>query len=497
MRIERDVDGGSFRGVASGRERARVGWGEAGAGPDRSAAFPAGLRERLQSQILAIEHRGRGGGEDDPQARRWLDRARHVRRQESDEAGMPPERVRAHSLQEKDPEHPPAPGRADREDVRPSLQACLRTGWREIDTTLGGWPLGTIHELFGIEWDGPVRGVGGPSPSSSPPRWSPWIPPMGVTIRLASAALRGIGGGVRSGSDPGLPRRGVLWVGRAIRPDPGALGLLGDARDSDDGKCPDTDLLTRSFFLDAAGDPLEHPEAARPSARARAQAGTAAVRMPIRTWAIEQAIRHEAFAVVVADARGMTLAESRRLQVAASGRNLPMLILLLREPCEATLRSVAGFRWRVEPCSGEHVGDPADRGQPATAWRLRLMRGRASLPPEVRRMIESDAGLGVRIEVRPEDQHPASDWFRSGSSTERSGNCWGFESPCVSHRPELRPELRPEWSLADRVDREPMASSPSRARRDPFDTIPSAPSAPSAPLAPLAPLAWSTRSCTG
>jgi len=231
---------------------------------------------------------------------------------------------------------------------------------------------------------------------------------VGVAIRLASAALRGIGGGFRAGSDPGLPDRGVLWVGRAIRPDPGALRRGGDPRDAE---CPEPDLLTRSFFLDATEDPV-----ARSSACSSRRVGAASVRMPIRTWAIEQAIRHEAFAAIVADARGMTVAESRRLQVAASDRNLPMLVLLLREPREAGARSVAGFRWRVESCAIDPREDGGAPFEPSGAWRVRLMRGRASLPPEVRRTIESDAGLTVRIGACVSDRR--SRW-PSGREPER------------------------------------------------------------------------------
>lgn len=466
MRVERDVDGGNVRGCVSRDDRERNGRSQiGGAAADRSGAFLAGIREKLRSEILAIEHRSRGDGEDDPQACRWFDRARRVRRHDSDPPGFPPGDARSHSLQEQDLEHPPATVHEDRAEVRPARHAALRTGWHEIDTALGGWPLGTIHELFGIEWDGPVRGAGGLAPSASSFRPAcrssctcscacscTWIPPLGVAIRLASSALRGIGGGVGAEGESGLPRRGVLWVGRAIRPDPGALRLGGCSRG---GLPQEEDLITRSFFLDPGEDPVERPGGERSSARPRGRAGPSSGRMPIRTWAIEQAIRHEAFAAIVADARGLTVAESRRLQVAASDRNLPALILLLREAREASARSVAGFRWRVESCPCDHSGDGEARYEPVAAWRLRLLRGRASLPPEVRRAIESDEGLGSRIDDERGDRSLA------GPSAGGAGRV-------------------PERRLARHPDRGP--SMPVRSGHGAPGSIPSA---------------WSTRPCVG
>lgn len=450
MRIERDVGGGNVGVGGCGRDRKGVESSRADATPDRSATFLAGLRERLRSEILAIEHRGRGNDEDDPQARRWLDRARRVRRQEPDPIGAPWGEIRAHSLQERDPERPSVSIRTDRAETRSPPHAGLPTGWTEIDVALGGWPLGTIHELFGIEWDGPVCGAHRTAPSSTPS--SMWIPPMGVAIRLASAALRGIGGGIRTEGEPALPRRGVLWVGRAIRPDPGALRRDGDPQG---GTSEEADLISRSFFLDAGEDPVGPQAIVRSSARPGGRAGPVSVRMQNRTWAIEQAIRHEAFAAIVADARGMTIAESRRLQVAASDRSLPLLILLLREAREVNARSVAGFRWRVESCPGGHAADGSDRGEPDAGWRLRLMRGRVSLPPEVRRTIESDAGLSVRIKASPED--PLASWT-SGRG----------------------PERVPQRCLAPRSDRAPWI--PARTRHGPPGAMPAE---------------WSMPSCVG
>lgn len=214
-----------------------------------------------------------------------------------------------------------------------------------------------------------------------------WIPPLGVAIRLAAIALREIGGDRPWHEGSELPPRGVLWVGRAIRPDPDALRMPRDEAHAGLPEGSDAALVSRSLFLDPQ-------ERAMPGDGCRGVSADS-LRVSPTVWAIEQAIRHQAFAAIVADGRGMSMADSRRLQVAMSARSLPMLVLLLREPREAGVRSVASFRWRVESC----VRPAAD--EPEGAWCLRLVRGRTGLPVDARRRIEGDGGLATLVEVDP------------------------------------------------------------------------------------------------
>jgi hypothetical protein len=113
--------------------------------------------ERLRGEILAIERRGAGEGEDDPQARRWFIEARRLNGVPDDlnEQGRRGDSVHpcGHSLQEPPA---PAPSPAELHSRYPARDApCLATGWPEIDASLGGFPLGGIHELFGVEWADP------------------------------------------------------------------------------------------------------------------------------------------------------------------------------------------------------------------------------------------------------------------------------------------------------------------------------------------------------
>lgn len=416
--------------------------------------------ERLRGEILEIERRGAGEGEDDPQARRWFVEARRLNGVPDDrkEHGRIGDSARpsGHSLQEP---AGPATFPAELSSRCPPRDApCLATGWPEIDASLGGFPLGGIHELFGVEWADPppleaaVRGGGRSPPGfvARGDRRSPWIPPMGVAIRLASLALREIGGGCTSASRLELPHRGVLWIGRAIRPEPDALCMPPDPRapDASDSSRVDSALAARSFFL----DPVQTMPSGCSGGESRAESG--------RIWAIEQAIRHEAFAAIIADGRGLTPAESRRLQVATAGRGLPSLVLLLREPREIASRSISAFRWRVDPCPWDR--DAVDGGgltRPcgtddgwargfegglhgrAGAWRLRLLRGRTSLPARVRGLIESDRGLVTRVEMDPWT-HARFDRWRSAtdrhpshrSASDRAGDGRPFGAATVRSR---------------------------------------------------------------
>ncbi|HEX2837385.1 MAG TPA: hypothetical protein VHN77_04570 [Phycisphaerales bacterium] len=119
----------------------------------------------------------------------------------------------------------------------------------------------------------------------------------------------------------------LVWIGRRVFPYPLALTRQ-------DG------LLCASVFVDP------------PNAAAR-------------LWAIDLALRTTTPTAVIADGQGFTLANTRRLQLAASaGRGI---CLLARPSTESQILSAATTRWRTEtrPTSNTRVG-----------WMLTLLRNK-------------------------------------------------------------------------------------------------------------------------
>lgn len=131
---------------------------------------------------------------------------------------------------------------------------------------------------------------------------------------------------VRRGFAAGLLSR-LVWIGRRVFPYPPALD-----------RSPS--LLVASVFI----DPPNHAA---------------------HLWAIDLALRTGAPTAVIADAQGLKLPQTRRVQLAAgAGRGIALLARPLNE--EATL-SAATTRWRVEPFPS-HVG--------RVAWKLTLLRNK-------------------------------------------------------------------------------------------------------------------------
>lgn len=121
----------------------------------------------------------------------------------------------------------------------------------------------------------------------------------------------------------------VVWIGRRVFPYPPALACC-------------SRLLRTSIFVDP------------PNASAR-------------LWAIDLALRTTAPTAVIADGQGLTLASTRRLQLAASaGQGVG---LLARPTAESHILSAATTRWRVEPrpTTNTRVG-----------WTLTLLRHKDS-----------------------------------------------------------------------------------------------------------------------
>lgn len=145
------------------------------------------------------------------------------------------------------------------------------------------------------------------------------LPPIAILIGTAWRALRA------------QPHRRVFWIGRQCWPYPHALVLRGSGE-------PDSLLLDASVFVDA---------------RCTSE----------RVWAIDVASRSEGAGLVVADGRGISMAESRRLQLAAEAACTS--VQLIRPDAERAELSAARTRWRVA------AQPDTDRGQ---AWSVELLR---------------------------------------------------------------------------------------------------------------------------
>lgn len=239
-------------------------------------------------------------------------------------------------------------------------RAVVATGWDGVDGALeeplggaipfgtpgpaavrGGLARGVVHEWLG-SFGGGDSGTRGERRR--------WAPPLAILVHLAWRALEAGDGGVRP----------VLWIGRRVWPYPHAL-----VRDAAAPRFPgslferaarreppelelarvhgwkqDRRLLERSWLVDP-------PDAAG------------------RLWAIDLAARCASVAALVADGSALSMAASRRLQLAAEAGGA--LVLLARPPWERGALSAAATRWcvqRVPNASGgtralEGVRDPA------------------------------------------------------------------------------------------------------------------------------------------
>ncbi len=257
----------------------------------------------------------------------------------------------------------------------------VRTGWPGIDA-LGGLSRGLLHEWFGVAESTADESATGPSSDDRRPRRVPWTPPLRILATLAERA-RG-----------GIPSAGgwVCWIGSKVWPYPRALiprerlsvwGEPGRTPDESAGVSGSTDLLASSLFVDPPDD-------------------------AVRLWAIDLALRCKALAAVVADARGLTMAASRRLQLAAekTSKNGGPLVLLARPPADRATPSVAGTRWLVNNVHHERSSSMNPR------WSIEVLRwkgrGRAS-PPGLSLAASSEAGRRWTLEWR----HAESDVVES------------------------------------------------------------------------------------
>ncbi len=220
----------------------------------------------------------------------------------------------------------------------PAAHRPLPTGWGAIDRALtphtgpaggerepptGGLPGGAIHEWF---LDLEER----PAPASAPPDRDNWFAPLALLTHLAWRTIEA------GDAQDGAAGRLVVWIGRRCRVFVGAMaGLPGAAPSA-------RTLIARSLVVNP-------PD------------GASAL------WAIDLALRSPAVGAVVADARGLDMACSRRLQLAAEAGG--GLALLARPARERAALSAAATRWLVRPT-------PARPGvwAPSARWSVELLR---------------------------------------------------------------------------------------------------------------------------
>jgi protein ImuA len=186
---------------------------------------------------------------------------------------------------------------------------------------------GCLHEWLGVQDEGR------------------WRPPLAILAHLAGQA-----------SDADASGRTIAWIGRHCWIAPRAL-----IRGRDDRS-----LLYRSLFIDppSAGE---------------------------RLWAIDVTLRSAGVCAVVADARGLPMSASRRLQLAS--QEGCALALLTRPASEARAQSAARTRWMVHWEKAEAPG-----------WRIELLRRKGVRPKTEgarRRVVQRDHEAGIVGVVSP------------------------------------------------------------------------------------------------
>lgn len=220
----------------------------------------------------------------------------------------------------------------------PTERPPLPTGWGAIDRALtplaapaggerkapmGGLPGGAIHEWFLDLEDRQA-------PASTPRDRDNWFAPLALLTHLAWRAIEA------DDARDGAAGRLIVWIGRRCRVFVGAMtgppGATPGARA----------LIARSLVVNP-------PD------------GASAL------WAIDLALRSPAVGAVIADAHGLDMACSRRLQLAAEAGG--GVALLARPARERAALSAAATRWLVRPT-------PAPPGvrAPSARWSVELLR---------------------------------------------------------------------------------------------------------------------------
>lgn len=321
-----------------------------------------------------------------------------------------------------------------------SLPGRIPTGSAEIDRLFGG----------GLPWRGVHEWYGSTGDASNGRTTESTVLPIGAAVGFAHALLSSAACSMSGGHPNGIPTgspvgmwaaAGVLWIGRGVWPHPRSLvnGVRAgwrtawwppsspcdpDARLEADRRAKrgimDSSLLARSLFIDAR----EHDDDP--------------VAPSCTIWCIEQAIRSDGIALVVADGTGFSMADTRRLHVAMFRRTTPLILLLLRPESEFATLSAALTRWLLRPGSA-----PPDAGAPHAFghappnmtqnmtwhmhWDMHLMRCKAHLMHEILRnpsalhpSAQRDGAVRAGLAAYGEGASASEDEQTDGVPTERT-----------------------------------------------------------------------------
>ena len=244
-------------------------------------------------------------------------------------------------------------------------RATLATGWARDRSNRDGSKLdgsapaadlafGALHEWFGLASD--AQSNAQPLAPSLTKSLSLWTPPLSLLVHLAACSLAPRSSSPASSITPVTPRAAtpaILWIGQRVWPYGHALKR--QPRLFDASICINTHDKTQQF------------------------------------WAIDIALRSAGTgAVIIADASGLPLAMSRRLQLAAESGG--SLALLARPPWEERELSVAATRWRVRSAAGS---------SDTPRWSLTLMRCKGSQAHDTHSHILEQTHDGRLITLSP------------------------------------------------------------------------------------------------
>jgi len=225
------------------------------------------------------------------------------------------------------------------EQRRHHTVGCVATGWPAVDEVLGGGlSRGAVHEWF-------LGGGEGEEERNAIGCCAVWL-----HLVIRDQGERSEASGTPEGGGTGGGGGGVVWVGERVWPYP--HGLCGGP-----GGPGIPGVLGGSLFVEVAN-------------------------VADRLWAIDLAARHPGVSMVAADGSGLSMAATRRLQLAAEAAGT--LVLLARPMSDRTLLSAAATRWLLTPMVSE-----TER----PAWLLEQLRCKG-----VRRGIDMEGQRKWRLE---------------------------------------------------------------------------------------------------
>ncbi|MCP4835888.1 MAG: hypothetical protein GY895_14130 [Phycisphaera sp.] len=288
--------------------------------------------ERLRAELAIREHGDSGWSRRRDRVRSWHAAQGLAEDGLEDRSGIDGDAEGAPAAREEEPDgidRPTIPGPVER----------LPTGWMRsgtgdhaslaIDDAIGGGlVVHGIHEWLGDAMPGPDPRIEASVRSRREPIREAWRPVLGPVCSF----LHGLQAVRRS---QGRPGPAVAWIGRRCRPT--IWSLCADRWSNGTEACAGTDLAVSSLMIVPPDDSATD-----------------------RRWAVERAIRCHGVDVAVVDARGFTLLDTRRLQVAMGVRRdtggSAVSVMLLRPPSDRGIRSSATTRWIVHPACSDSPG---------------------------------------------------------------------------------------------------------------------------------------------